>query len=280
MTDADESKQNNQAEESFAEMFEASEGVRSVELKAGDKIQGAIISIGKDSFFVDAGAKVDGVAEKEEFLDEEGEFPFKEGDELELYVVSTNSNEIRLSKALSGQGGLEALMEAYEARVPVEGKVVETCKGGYRVKIMGKLAFCPISQVDINYVEEPEAYVGITARFVIIKFEENGRNIVVSRRSLLEVEREEKLQELMQEIEVGDVIEGKVARLAGFGAFVEIAPNVEGLVHISELSWSRVEDPADVVSEGQPVSVKILKVEEAGNGKPPKIRPVYETGPG
>lgn len=271
MTDADDTKQNSLSEESFAEMFEASEGVRSVELKAGDKIKGAIISIGKDSFFVDTGAKVDGVAEKEEFLDDEGNFPYKEGDELELYVVSATSNEIRLSKALSGQGGLEALSEAFAARVPVEGRVMEACKGGYRVKVMGRMAFCPISQIDIRFVEEAEAYVGITARFVIIKFEENGRNIVLSRRSLLEAEREEKLQELLQEIGVGDVVEGKVARLAGFGAFIEIAPGVEGLAHISELSWSRVEEPAEVVSEGQTVSVKILKIDDAGDGKPPKI---------
>lgn len=248
-------------EESFAAMFEASEAGGQSSLKVGDKVRGAIISVTKDSVFVDAGAKIDGVAEKEELLDAQGEFPYQVGDEIELYVVRMTGGELRLSKAMSGEGGLAMLEEAYSNQMPVQGKVKSTCKGGYNVQVMGRRAFCPISQIDTQFVEDPEVHVGHEYSFQIITFEEKGRNVVLSRRKLLEVEQQEAAAQFQQDMQPGEVIEGTVVRIKPFGVFVELVPGVEGMVHVSELGWGRVAHPQDVVREGEKLTVKVLSIE-------------------
>ena len=257
-------------EESFAAMFEASQEGRDERLRVGDKIKGAIISVGPSDVFVDTGAKVDGVVDKGELTSPEGEFPYKEGDTLELYVVSITRDEVRLSRALSGQGGLEMIREACEAKVPVQGKVKDAVKGGFSVEIMHKRAFCPMSQMDARPVDDPAAHVGQTYEFVVTRFEENGRNIVVSRRVLLEREIEKSRAEFMDQVTPGAELAGRVVRIMPFGAFVELAPGVEGMVHVSELSWSRVADPSEAVSVGDTIQVKILSV--AAGDKPGRMK--------
>jgi small subunit ribosomal protein S1 len=258
-------------EESFAELFEAySKGV-SEDLSVGDKVTGRIIAVEKDSVFVDTGSKVDGVVERAELLDENGELPFAVGDTLELYVVAANESEIRLSKAVSGAGGLEVLRDAFESRIPVEGTVTQSIKGGFAVTMMKRRAFCPISQIDTRYVENPEEYLGQTFSFLIKRFEEKGRNIVISRRDLLEQEQAAARKEFFKTLAVGDDLEGTVTKLMPFGAFVELVPGVEGLVHISELGWSRVEHPEQAVKPGERVRVKLLKMEPSEGSKPAKI---------
>ena len=169
-------------EEDFAKLLESYDEGMNEEVQIGDKIQGEIIEIGMDSVFVSTGTKVDGVVDKKELLTEEGQFPYQKGDRLDLYVVQTTESEIRLSKAISREAGSQALYDAYKSKIPVDGKVTETCKGGFRVEIMKKKAFCPLSQMDIKYVNKPEEYVGNAYRFMISRIEEKGRNIVVSRR--------------------------------------------------------------------------------------------------
>ena len=132
------------------------------DLQIGDRIKGKIISIGKDSVFMDTGTKIDGTVDRVELLDGDGNMPFNEGDELELYVVAIDDHEVRLSKAISGIGGLELLRDAFENAIPVEGKISATCKGGFHVEMFQRRAFCPISQIDVNYTETPEDYVGQT----------------------------------------------------------------------------------------------------------------------
>jgi small subunit ribosomal protein S1 len=156
----------------------------------GDKVSARIISIGADSVYFDTGTKIDGVGEKKDLLDAEGEFPHKEGDTMDLYVVSKTRSEIVLSRALAGAGGLEMLQSAKDSGLPVDGRVKETCKGGFSVEIMGRRAFCPVSQIDARFVENPEEYVGQTLPFLISKLEERGRHIVVPRRARLERERQ------------------------------------------------------------------------------------------
>ena len=252
---------NTSGEESFADLFEAySEGVDE-DVQVGDKIRGEIISIGKDTVFVDTGTKIDGIVEKDELLDENQEMPFKEGDQLELYVVSNNGTEIRLSKALSGIGGLHMMDEAYQNAVPIEGRVKSECKGGFHVEIMHRRTFCPISQMDLRFVENPGDYVGETYRFLITQFEEEGKNIVVSRRALLMKEQEKEKVEFFGALEVGTQLEGKVTRLMPYGAFVELLPGVEGMVHVSEISWSRVKKAEDILSEGDSIPVKVIGIE-------------------
>ena len=255
------------SDENFAELFEQySEGAGD-NVRLGDQLQGTIISIGEKSVFVDTGTKIDGVVDREELLDEQGECSCAVGDSLTLYVVARSEHEIVLSKAISGVGGLNMLQEAFENKVPVEGSVVEACKGGFHVQMMKRRAFCPVSQIDTHYVEDTEPFIGNTYEFLITKLEEKGRNIVVSRRSLLERQQKEAAKAFMETVSVGDILEGKVVRIKEFGAFVELVPGVEGMVHISELSWSRVQRPEDVVALNDMVKVRLLGIDQLDNGQ-------------
>ncbi|MCF8069748.1 MAG: 30S ribosomal protein S1 [Desulfobacterales bacterium] len=258
-------------EESFADLLDSYETGMSDDIRTGDRIKGKIISIGQDTIFVDTGTKVDGAVEKSALLDENGELPYKVGDEVELFVVSNDENEVRLSKKFTGGEGFEQLDDAFRAKIPVEGKVKEVCKGGFRITLMGKLAFCPISQMDVNFVEKPEDYVGQTFTFIITKLEMRAKNVVVSRRKLLEAARKEEQEEFLKTLAVGNVYTGLVKKLMPFGAFVDIANGVDGLVHISELSWSRVSKPEDAVSVGDKIEVKVLSLEPKEKSHLPKI---------
>ncbi len=253
-------------EESFEELFE-SYMAEEKELRVGDRVKGEIISIGDKNLFIHTGAKTDGVAEKAEFLDKDGQFPYQVGDPIELYVTAVNDHEIRLSKSVTGAGGLNQLYTAYKSRIPVEGKVSETCKGGFRVQIQQQSAFCPISQMDHRYVEEPDAYVGNTFEFLITQITEKGRNIVISRRELLQEQFAAERQKFVETVNAGDVLDGRVIKIMPYGAFVELFPGVEGMVHISELSWSRTASPEEVVKSDETIRVKVLSIEPDAKSK-------------
>ena len=248
-------------EESFAALLDAYSPGIETDLNIGDKISGKIISIGKDSVFVDTGTKIDGVVDKVELVENDQQSELKEGDVLELYIVGLTDDEIRLSKALSGIGGFEMLKEAYEKAVPVEGKISETCKGGFRVEVMERKAFCPISQVDINYVEVPSVFVGKTLNFLITTFEQKGKNIVLSRRALLEEQQEKSRKAFYESMRIDSILEGKVTRIMPYGIFVQLSDGVEGMVHVSELGWSKSARPEEVVSIGEAVQVKVIGFE-------------------
>jgi len=257
-------------EMSFEELFNSYDVKVGQELKQGDMVEGKIISIGKSSVYIDTGTKSDGVVDKIELLDEDGEFPFQANDIIKLYVVSLSESEVILSKAISGAGKVTMLEDASRNKTPVEGKVTEVIKGGFNVDILGKRAFCPVSQMDVRYVETPEDYLGQTHHFLISRFEEKGRNIVVSRRDLLNEQIKEEQKAFLAKVAEGDIVQGCVTKLMPFGAFIELVPGVEGMAHISELSWSRVEKPDEVVQTGDMVSVKLLKI-ETREGDTPKI---------
>ncbi len=261
----------NEEEESFADLLESYSAGMKDDLQVGDKVTGKIISIGENSVFMDTGTKVDGVAERTELLDDEGNLPYAQGDVLELYVVSMDENEIRLSRAISGAGGLELLNDAYENAIPVQGKVAAVCKGGFNVEMVQRRAFCPISQIDTAFVETPEDYVGQTYEFLITQFEERGKNIVVSRRKLLAQAMEKEKEAFFSTLREGDIHQGRVTRVQPYGAFVELIPGVEGMVHVSELCWSRVEKPEEVVRAHDRVSVKVLSIGESDKKNQKKI---------
>ena len=254
-------------EKSFAELLEDSDMNLGQELKVGSRVRGTILQVGKEQVYVDTGTKTDGVADIKELLDDEGRLPFQEGDQVDLFVVSRKGNEIRLARSLGREGGLEELEQAQAEGLPVEGKVKETCKGGFRIQISGRTAFCPLSQIDVRPVDDPESMVGQTLTFLINRIEERGRNIVVSRRALQEREQADSLQSFTAQTSPGDVLQGTVTRLAPFGAFVQVAPGLEGLVHISEMSWSRSLNPEEIVSPGDSVPVKLLSLEDQGKGR-------------
>jgi len=261
MTNQFDDENSEEKEQSFAAMLEAYSPGADSDMGVGDKISGKIVSIGRDSGFVDTGTKIDGVVDKAELLDENGEIALSEGDILELYIVALSDEEIKLSKALSGIGGLNMLKEAYEKAAPVEGKISETCKGGVRVDILQRKAFCPVSQIDINYVEDASDFVGQSFNFLITTFEENGRNIVLSRRALLAREQEKSRKEFYQTLSVNTTMDGTVTRIMPYGAFVQLSSGVEGMVHISEMSWSKAAKAESLVNVADTVRVKVIGIE-------------------
>jgi small subunit ribosomal protein S1 len=264
---SDETPANGQGEESFAALFEASQQESQGALKPGDKVKGRVISMDAGTVFMDVGDKRDGVVDRVELMDNEGQLTVKEGDEIELYVVNAGAGGIKLSKALSGAGGADMLHQAFETKLPVEGRVAGPCKGGFNVLLFGRRAFCPASQMDLRPGTDPAEHTGKHYTFAVIKFEERGRNVVVSRRVLLEAEREESQKQFEASIQPGVELEVTVTRLAQFGAFAEVAPGVDGLIHVSELSWSRVDDPAAAVAVGQKVKVKVIEVGRDKKGR-------------
>jgi small subunit ribosomal protein S1 len=248
-------------EENFAQMLESYTDRMSETLRVGDQVNGKILSISDESVFVDTGTKIDGAVDAQELLDGEGNLPYAVGDDLTLFVVAASESEIRLSRAMTGAGGVEELQQARQSGIPVQGKVIETCKGGFRVETMHRKAFCPVSQMDLRYVDNPEAFVGETYDFLIERIANRGRNIVVSRRRVLEREQEAAVAAFRQTAAEGDVLEGTVTRIMPYGAFVELVPGVEGMVHVSELGWSRVGRPEDVVQTGERIRVQIKSIE-------------------
>lgn len=251
--------------EDFAAMLAAHE-TSGHRLQTGQKVTGTVIAITGDSVFVDVGIKVDGIMERKDILDAEGKETAGPGDAVEAWVIGVSSQEIRLSRSMSGSG-VAALEEARDAGLPVEGRIAGTCKGGYTVEVMGKTAFCPGSQIGLAATEEAESLVGRTLQFLVIRVENRGRNIVVSRRALLDRERQEQLEVLLEKLNVGDTVEGKISRFAPFGAFMELDSAVEGMIHLSELSWSRVGAPDEAVSIGDTVRAKVLSISKNDKGQ-------------
>lgn len=249
-------------EPNFAELLNSYSSTGTTDLRIGSKVRGKIISISHDTIFVDIGSKIDGIVERAELLDENKQMNYNEGDIVELYVVELEEDEIRLSKALSGTGNFMLLKEAFENAVPVEGKILETCKGGLRVEVMGRKAFCPASQIDISFVENLEDYVGQTYQFLISKVDARDKNVVISRRALLNQELEKSKSQFYAGLQIDSIMDGRVTKIMPYGVFVEIYPGVDGLVHVSELSWARVQDPQTAVSIGDSVQVKVIEIEK------------------
>lgn len=258
---------NETEDENFAAMFEA-QNAPGAHLSPGQRVTVTVVAVTSDTVFVSTGSKVDGIVERSE-LEEDGAATPAVGDTLDLYVVTVSPQEVRLSKMMRGAGGLAALEEARDARLPVEGKVQAIVKGGFAVEVMKRRAFCPLGQIDLRPVDDPEAFIGKTLPFIITKLEKSGRNIVLSRRAILEVEQAENREAFLSSVSAGDVLEGTVVRLAPFGVFVELAPGVEGLIHLSELAWGRVAQADEVVSTGDKIRVKILEI--ATGNKGPRI---------
>jgi len=259
---------NDGSDNEFARMFEQSiKDDKKKRFSTGDKVNAEILVLGKEEVFVSLGSNKDGMVHRRDLLDADGNVPYKVGDKIDLYIIQVKGSEIRLSPKVSSKYMSEGIQDAFQSRTPIEGKVAELVNGGFRVQIRGKLAFCPISQMDNKRIEQPELYLNQRFQFRVTKFEEGGRNIVVSRRQLLEEERKISDTAFALDRKPGDVVSGRVTRLEKFGAFIEIAPGLDGLAHISELSWSRVGDPSEVLTQGQEVTAKILKIETIDGNK-------------
>ena len=246
-------------EEDFAAMFEASERARRV--AKGQIIEGTIVAIGAEAALVDVGGKSEAAIDLDELKDADGRLEVKVGDRVQAMVVST-SGELKLSRRLAlGAATARQLEDAFHSGLPVEGKVERSVKGGFEVRISRQRAFCPVSQIDVVRNTDPALHAGRVYHFRITEYKEGGRNIVVSRRVLLEAEQQANAAEVRKSIVEGAVLPGRVASVREFGAFVDLGGGVQGLLHVSEMAWERVADPSQIVKPGDEITVKVLRVD-------------------
>jgi small subunit ribosomal protein S1 len=250
----------NEPEEDFASMFEASTQAKRIE--KGQTIDGTIVGIGAEVAFVNVGGKGEAVIEIAELKNDEGVLEVAIGDQIQAVVVSTEGG-LTLSRRLArGAATDRQLEDAYRSGLPVEGRIERDVKGGYEVRIGRQRAFCPFSQIDIVRTTDPAQHVGHVYAFRIIEYKEGGRNLIVSRRALLEEEQRASAVDVRRSITVGAVLTGRVTSVRDFGAFVDLGAGVQGLLHVSEMGWSRVSDTSQVVTPGQEITVKVLRVDE------------------
>jgi len=240
-------------------MFEAS--IKARRFEKGQTIEGTIVAIGPEVAFVDVGGKGEATIEVEELKDADGDIDVAVGDRIQAMVVST-SGGLTLSRRLArGAATDRQLEDAFRAGLPVEGKVERAVKGGFEVRIGRARAFCPISQMDTPRAPSVP-HEGHVYEFRIIEYKDEGRNLVVSRRALIEERDKERAAEVRRSIVAGAVVTGRVASVRDFGVFVDLGGGVQGLLHVSEIGWSRVDDPSQMFTPGDEITVKVLNVDE------------------
>lgn len=248
----------------FAALFEQSSEKGRSWLEPGQKVTGKVLKIGSEWLFMDTGQKGEGVIERKEFLDIDGNLTVAEGDTISAYFLSSSHGEMHFTTRIGGGasgGGNTQLEQAWQAGVPVEGVVEKEIKGGYEIKIGGTArAFCPYSQIALRRALNPEALIGTRLTFRISEYAEDGRNIIVSRRALLEEEQRQLKEDAQAGISEGMTVAGTVISLQDYGAFVDIG-GLEGLLPISEIGWSRVKDVREVLSVGQQLKVVIKSID-------------------
>jgi len=271
--DAPEEEDAEKGGEEFARLLEESDSEgRGRDVKEGDKVSGVLVKVEDESSFVDYGGRSEGVIRTAELKNEEGELQFAIGEPLEAFVSSAQ-DEVVLTRKLSKEDSqADMLYQAYKSGIPIEGRVDAVNKWGLGITIQGDVrAFCPISQVDNKFVENAEDYRGQTMTVKIIEFRNQGRNIVVSRRALLEAEQNQEGDKVRATLTKGAEVEGTVTRLESFGAFVDLGSGVEGLVHVSELAHQRVEHPQEVLEVGAKVKVAVLRTKSLGKRRKERI---------
>lgn len=241
-------------------MFEASEKAR--QFKRGQTIDGRIVAIGPKVAFVDIGGKGEAEIDVAELKDADGDIEVSVGDRIQAMVVSTSGGIVLSRKGVRNTASLRQIEDAYQAGLAVEGKVVQAVKGGYEVRVARERAFCPLSQIDIVRTGDPAIHVGQVYAFRVIEYKNDGKDIVLSRRKLLEQQQQANADDLRKSIVPGTVITGRVVSVQDFGAFVDLG-GVQGLLHVSEMSWTRVGSANEVVAPGDQVTVRVLRVDEA-----------------
>ena len=230
-----------------------------VQLRPGQIVTGQVVQISDDEVCVNVGYKADGLIKKSDLSSTD----VKIGDEIEVEVVKVNDGEgnVLLSqKNIINRKAWEDICAKEEAGEFVEGIGKEAVKGGLLADVEGVRTFIPASQLSLRYVEKIDEFVGQPMKLKIIEIDKAKKRIVASRKAVLMAEEAEKKKHIWETLEVGSIVKGTVRRLADFGAFVDIG-GVDGLVHVTDLSWGRVKHPSDVVSVGQEIDVKILNVD-------------------
>ncbi len=256
------------SDESFEQLMEESfKPVRSIEI--GNEIEATVIGFNNEYIFLDLGTRLDGVL-KRSVLSEGENQKLAEGQTFTVYVTGKRKGTWQCSNRLGGgdttgadtqkSEALITLEDAYNRNLPVEGKVTEVIKGGFEIQVIGLKAFCPISQIDMQYCKNPDEHMNQTYTFVVTRFEGEGDNIVLSRREYLAHEAKNRAEAFWKKIEEGGVYEGTVTSIREFGAFVNIN-GIDGLLHISEISYERIEDPGQVLKVGQTLNVAVKSID-------------------
>jgi small subunit ribosomal protein S1 len=247
-------------EDDFAALYENSfSDFESME--PGQSIETEIVSIAGDCIFLQLSGKSEGQLDTAELTDKDGNITVKEGDRIKVYFLSSQNGEMRFTTRISGDKAGKAVLEnAFRNGIPVEGVVEKEIKGGYEIKIGDTRAFCPFSQMGLRRSEEPESYVRKHLTFKISEYGEDGRNILVSNRAILEEEQKNKIEDLKKTMKENMVVKGTITKIQDFGAFVDIG-GVQALLPVSEISRSRVEDISKVLSEGQEIEASIIKLD-------------------
>src|SRR5882757_3611129 len=246
----------------FAALFEATEAT-GVEIGGeGQIVSGTVVQVHHDSVIVDIGGKSEGVISKSEFVDAGGTFSVKVGDRVDVFIESRESDDglISLSKEKADKMKVwDEISAACERDEIIEGTISQRVKGGLSVTMRGGVkAFLPGSQVDLRPIRNLEKLIGQTYQFKVIKFNKKRGNIVLSRRVLLERERDQMKQKTLQTLEEGMTVTGTIKNLTEYGAFVDLG-GIDGLLHITDMSWGRVNHPSEVFKVGDEVTVKVLK---------------------
>lgn len=249
----------------FARLLEASYASNQMKrLSNGQAVEGTIVAIGAEVALVDVGAKGEATIATAELKNPDGVLEAAVGDRIHATVVST-SGGISLSRRMQrGAATTRQLEDAFRAGLPVEGKVEKSVKAGYEVTVAGQRAFCPQSQIDDVRETDPLSHVGRVYTFKIVEYKEDGQKFVVSRRRLQEEEQVALAAQVREKIIPDAVLTGRVVSVREFGAFVDLGGGVQGLLHASEMSWSRSSDPSQIVKVGEELTVKVIRVEEGG----------------
>jgi small subunit ribosomal protein S1 len=263
-------------EEDFASLLAASEAAapRERRLRPGEVVRGRVIAVGTTTAFVAVGGKAEAAIDVGEFRDAaSGEIRLAVGDEIEATVVDDGSRSGTITlKRVAGRGGHVPgeLEQAFAHGIAVEGVVTGVNKGGYDVQLGAVRAFCPGSQIDRRRGDAAQ-YVGQRLQFRITKLDAGGRNVVVSRRQLLDEEAARQAGSTWAGLREGAVVSGTVTSIRDFGAFVDLG-GIEGLIHVSELGHARVKDPAEVLQIGQQVQAQVVKLERGTEpGQPGRV---------
>jgi small subunit ribosomal protein S1 len=229
--------------------------------KPGQAVKTEVVSISKDCIFLQLNGKSEGILDRDELTDKEGNLTVKVGDQLRVFFLKAENGEMRFTTKISGNSANSGMLEqAYLEKIPVEGLVEKEIKGGYDIRIGEFRAFCPYSKMGEKRSDNPAEYVGKHLPFKIQEYRENGRSILVSNRVIHEEARAERLEELKKTLQEGMVITASIVSIQSFGAFVDLG-GIRALLPVSEISRSRVEDIQAVLSVGQEIQASILQID-------------------
>ena len=231
--------------------------------RSGDVLTGTVLLITRDNVIIDINYKCEGQVPLAEFLDHDGNVAVKEGDEVDVFFegTETENGTVTLSHAKAEKFKVwRELEQAFQNESPVEGVILGKVKGGLQVDI-GVAAFLPGSHVDLRPARNLDRYVGQRGRFQILKFNRARGNVVVSRRSVIERERTSLKEETLKVLEEGVILEGTVKNITDYGAFVDLG-GIDGLLHITDMAWGRLQHPSEVLKVGEKVKVVVLKYDQ------------------